>query len=85
MTKTHLAHLIRFFQLLSLLLLVCSIHPAQTHNTSLAELQRAYAMRYLEPEPHMALAKYYFEHGKRIEAFWVVETARRGRFEEKDL
>ena len=83
MTKTHLAHLIRFFQLLSLLLLVCSIHPAQTHNTSLAELQRAYAMRYLEPEPHMALAKYYFEHGKRIEAFWVVETARRGRFEEK--
>jgi Flp pilus assembly protein TadD len=81
--KPHIAHMIRLFKLLSLLLLVCSIHPAQTHNTSLAELQRAYAMRYLEPEPHMALAKYYFEHGNRIEAFWVVEAARRGRFEEK--
>lgn len=75
--------MIRLFLLLSLLLLVCPIDPAQTYNSKLAELQRAYAMRYLEPEPHMALAKYYFEHGNRIEAFWVVEAARRGRFEEK--
>jgi tetratricopeptide (TPR) repeat protein len=40
-------------------------------------------MRYLEPEPHMALAKYYFDHGDRIEAFFITEAARRGRFEEK--
>ena len=40
-------------------------------------------MHFLEPEPHMALAKYYFDHGNRIEAFFIVETARRTRFEEK--
>ncbi len=31
----------------------------------------------------MALAKYYFDHGDRIEAFFITEAARRGRFEEK--
>ena len=30
----------------------------------------------------MALAKYYFDHGNRIEAFFIVESARRGRFVE---
>jgi tetratricopeptide (TPR) repeat protein len=73
----------RFILLLLLLLLVCPEHKTQTRNADLVSLQRAYAMGYLEPEPHMALAKYYFEHGNRIEAFWIVEAARRGRFEEK--
>ena len=65
------------------LLLVCPTHPAQTTSPTLAALQRDYAMRFLEPEPHMALAKYYFDHGNRILAFFISEDARRGRFEEK--
>ncbi|MEP6742773.1 MAG: hypothetical protein ABJB61_09775 [bacterium] len=69
--------------LIFLLWLACPKDKAQERSPSLAELQRAYAMRYLEPEPHMALAKYYFEHGDRIEAFYISEAARRGRFEEK--
>src|SRR6185503_10533203 len=71
------------FMLACLLLLGSYKSEAQAQATSLAELQRAYAMRYLEPEPHMALAKYYFDHGDRIEAFFITEAARRGRFEEK--
>lgn len=73
----------RLLLLLSLMLMACSKHDAQTLSPNLAELQRAYAMRYLEPEPHMALAKYYFDHGNRIEAFFTLEAARRARFEEK--
>jgi tetratricopeptide (TPR) repeat protein len=71
------------FMLACLLLLGCHKPEAVAQSQSLAELQRAYAMRYLEPEPHMALAKYYFDHGDRIEAFFITEAARRGRFEEK--
>lgn len=71
------------FMLACLLLSGCHEPEARAQSTNLADLQRAYAMRYLEPEPHMALAKYYFDHGDRIEAFFITETARRSRFEEK--
>jgi tetratricopeptide (TPR) repeat protein len=40
-------------------------------------------MRYLEPEPHLALARYYFDRGDRLLAFYISEAARQGRFEEK--
>jgi len=69
--------------LAGLLLLSWHKPEVRAQSTNLAELLRAYAMRYLEPEPHMALAKYYFDHGDRIEAFFITEAARRGRFEEK--
>jgi tetratricopeptide repeat protein len=70
--------------LLLLVSLVAGIRSeAQKPAPSLAELQREFAMHYLEPEPHMALAKYYFDHGDRIQAFFVSEAARRGRFEEQ--
>jgi len=39
-------------------------------------------MRFLEPAPHMALAKYYLDHGNRLPAFDILEAARRGHFEE---
>src|SRR5204863_7399584 len=65
------------------LLMGCAKGAAQTPSPTLTDLQRDYAMRYLEPEPHMALAKYYFDHGNRIVAFFTLETARRERFEEK--
>jgi tetratricopeptide (TPR) repeat protein len=40
-------------------------------------------MRYLEPEPHMALARYYLEHGDRRQAFFTLEAARRGILEKE--
>lgn len=73
----------RILLLALVLLTACPKSEAQTRSPTLSELQRDYAMRYLEPEPHMALAKYYFDHGNRIEAFYTLESARRGRFEEK--
>jgi len=39
-------------------------------------------MHFLEPAPHMALAKYYKDHDNRLLAFYILETARRTRFEE---
>lgn len=51
----------------------------------LERLREDYAMRYLEPEPHMALAKYFRDHGDRLQAFYILETARRGRFDEDEF
>src|SRR5262245_47998800 len=43
----------------------------------LARLREDYAQRYLEPRPHLALAKYHHDRGRRLLAFFVVEHARR--------
>jgi len=67
---------------LSLLLLVTVASGSPQIPPDLAQLQNDFAMRYLEPEPHMALAKYYLDHGDRREAFFVLEGARRGTLEE---
>lgn len=80
---SHLAKISRFCFSVFMMLTLSAKDEAQTLSPSLVELQRAYAMRFLEPEPHMALAKYYFDHGNRIEAFYTLEAARRTRFEEK--
>jgi tetratricopeptide (TPR) repeat protein len=48
----------------------------------LAKLQNDFAMRYFEPEPQMALTKYYLDRGDRREAFFTLETARRSILEE---
>lgn len=53
----------------------------QTQETELAKLQTDFAMHYLEPEPHLALAQYYLNHDNKREAFYTLETARRSRFE----
>lgn len=39
-------------------------------------------MNYLKPAPHMALAKYYLDKGERLQAFYILEYARRARFPE---
>src|ERR1051325_6401857 len=54
--------------------------PAQ--DATLERLREEFAMRYMEPEPNMALAKYFRDHGDRLEAFYILEDARRQRFEE---
>lgn len=68
--------------LLLAFLFAASQNNAQTREPELARLQTDFAMRYLEPAPHMALARYYLDHGNRVEAFNTLEAARRGRFEE---
>ena len=78
----------------ALALLACSLTlalrcPAQTpapaHDSALERLREDYAMRYLEPEPHMALAKYFRDRGDRLEAFYILEVARRTRFDEDEF
>jgi Tfp pilus assembly protein PilF len=58
---------------------------AQSQIQSLSQLQQEYAMRFLEPEPHMKLAKYFRDKGNRLQAFYILETARRRRFEEAEF
>lgn len=62
--------------------------PQQTparDDAALERLRADYAMRFMEPEPHMALAKYFRDRGDRLEAFYVLETARRTRFDEDEF
>jgi tetratricopeptide (TPR) repeat protein len=55
---------------------------ATAQDGSLQQLRVDFAMRFLEPAPHMALAKYYLDHGHRLQAFDILEAARRSHFEE---
>jgi hypothetical protein len=48
---------------------------------TLDTLRRELALRYLEPGPHMALAKYCHDRGDRLLAFYILESARRTRFD----
>jgi tetratricopeptide (TPR) repeat protein len=57
--------------------------PAPTPAASLERLREDFAMRFLEPEPHMALARYFRDTGDPVAAFNVLEIARRGRFPEE--
>lgn len=82
---SHLAQIFRFCSLVIALSMLGVINEAQTPEPGLVELQRAFAMRFLEPEPHTALAKYYRDHGNRLQAFYTLEAARRTRFEEKQF
>lgn len=62
-----------------LILIIAASARAQT----LEHLRADYAMRYLEPDAHMALAKFFYKKGDRLQAFFILEEARRGRFEEE--
>lgn len=53
---------------------------SQTSNQELAQLRHDLALNFLEPPPHMALAKYLRARGDRLQAFYVLESARRNRF-----
>ena len=58
--------------------------PAQP-GQSLEQLRADYAARFMEPAPHMALARYFRDKGDRLQAFYILEAARRGRFEEEEF
>lgn len=78
MTSRFSSHL-----LLLLFFAIALNHSALAQTTpELARLQNEFAVNYLEPEPHMMLAKYYLVRGDRREAFFILETARRGILEE---
>lgn len=51
----------------------------------LEQLRAEYAMRFLEPETHVALAKYCHDRGNRLLAFSILEYARRSKFERKEF
>ncbi len=68
--------------MLLIALLVAQSPLARAQDPTLDQLRVDFAMRYLEPPPHMALAKYYLAHDNRLLAFDILEAARRGRFEE---
>lgn len=58
---------------------------AQAPDPELVRLRNEWAMRYLEPGPHMELAKYFRAKGNAIQAFYILETARRYRFDQKEF
>ena len=49
----------------------------------LVRLRHEWAMKFFEPGPHMKLAKYYREKGNLIQAFYMLENARRYRFDQE--
>jgi len=53
---------------------------AESTDPQLQHLRNELAMRWLEPEPHMALAKYIYDRGDRLLAFYILENIRRTRF-----
>jgi len=55
---------------------------SQTENAQLIQLRQQIALNYLKPSPHLALAKYYWQKGDRLQAFYISEYARRARFPE---
>ena len=56
--------------------------PAQGTDPRLLQLRYQLAMGYVDPGPHMALAKYFWQKGDRLQAFLLLEYARRTRFPE---
>lgn len=76
----------KFFYLW-LVLVVCFtvVSPSRTQDRKLIELRKDFAQRYLQPDAHFALAKYYIDKGNSVQAFFILEYARRYRFEEKDF
>jgi hypothetical protein len=42
-------------------------------------------MHFLDAAPHMALAKYYRDKGNPLQAYYILETARRDRLEETEF
>lgn len=81
--NTKSADLIRPLLLFAVLLLAPAFPHAQDPDPELVKLRHQWAMRYLEPGPHMELARYFRQKGDLLQAFYTLENARRTRFEEE--
>ena len=55
---------------------------AQTIDPELVRLRQQHAQKYLSADSHLALVRYYWSKGDRIQAFHISEYARRARFPE---
>lgn len=75
-------NLLKCVLVFSLFLISVSFVTAQTEDSKLTQLRQQLAYKYLSPDPHLSLAKYYWEKGDRIQAFYISEYARRARFPE---
>ena len=71
-----------YFVIAVLFFAFAAFATAQTGNTKLTQLRRQLAMEYMQPAPHLALAKYYWQKGDRLQAFYISEYARMARFPE---
>lgn len=58
---------------------------AQRPDPILNQLREQFGEKYMQPAAHFALAKYYLDRGDKLQAFYVIEYARKYRFEEKDF
>src|SRR4051794_8751521 len=47
------------------------------------DLRQQYAIHFLDPKAHLRLAKDLMDHGDRLTAFFISETARQGYFPEE--
>lgn len=75
----------KFLLLICLCCVVASAAFSQNTDAKLAELRRQFAVNYLKPEAHFALAQYYLEKNDKLQAFFILEYARRYRFSQKDF
>ena len=77
--------IIRFFVLICLYILFTNAVFSQNSDPKLSELRKQFAVNYLKPEAHFALAQYYLDKDNKLQAFFIMEYARRYRFSEKDF
>ena len=68
--------------LIVLLVNLTALVAAQTEDAKIVHLRQQLALNYMQPMPHLALAKYYWQKGDRLRAFYISEYARRTRFPE---
>jgi len=71
--------------LLTMALCLALSDQLSAQDSKLSALRKDFALRYMQPDAHFALAKYYIEKGDFVQAFFILEYARRYRFEEKDF
>ena len=84
MFSVHMAKLTLSILTVYLFVVVCSAQSSvSSPDEELIRLRNDWAVHFLEPEPHMELAKYFRDKGNLLQAFFILENARRGRFEQK--
>jgi len=72
----------KYFLLFILFVISTERIISQTEDVKLTQLRQQIALNYMKPTPHLALAKYYWQKGDRLQAFYISEYARRARFPE---
>jgi hypothetical protein len=76
---------LRFFLLICLCFAGAADAFPQSRDAALDGLRNQFTVNYMQPEAHFALAKYYLDKGDKVQAFYILEYARRHRFSEKDF